>query len=376
MRFERAGLRARPLFLIQRDRMRNAVRGVVLLLVGAALVVGASACGGGSSKSSSSTQTSTGSSSSMLVALVSDIGKFNDRSFNQSQLEGLNRAKSELGIQTLPLQSNATSDYVPNFTQAVRRKAGLSIAAGFLLADTLETVAARFPDSKFAITDYCAKGAPTCITGSVLKKNHPNVMGLDFAANESGCLVGYLAAEMAKKQGGKQVIGAVGGLHIPPVDIWIAGYQYCAKLFNPQIKVLTGYSGDFVKSDLCKTVAENQIAQGAQVLFQVAGGCGLGTLTAASQAGIWGIGVDKDQYNDAKRVLTSGVKRVDLGVLNVIKATKNGKFKGNTDLQFTLANGGMSVGRINPAVPQALIDKMNALKQRIISGEVKVPTTL
>ena len=356
--------------------MRNAVRGVVLLLVGAALVVGASACGGGSSKSSSSTQTSTGSSSSMLVALVSDIGKFNDRSFNQSQLEGLNRAKSELGIQTLPLQSNATSDYVPNFTQAVRRNAGLSIAAGFLLADTLETVAARFPDSKFAITDYCAKGAPTCITGSVLKKNHPNVMGLDFAANESGCLVGYLAAEMAKKQGGKQVIGAVGGLHIPPVDIWIAGYQYCAKLFNPQIKVLTGYSGDFVKSDLCKTVAENQIAQGAQVLFQVAGGCGLGTLTAAAQAGIWGIGVDKDQYNDAKRVLTSGVKRVDLGVLNVIKATKNGKFKGNTDLQFTLANGGMSVGRINPAVPQAFIDKMNTLKQRIISGEVTVPTTL
>jgi basic membrane protein A len=231
--------------------MRNAVRGVVLLLLGAALVVGASACGGGSSKSSSSTQTSTGSSSSMLVALVSDIGKFNDRSFNQSQLEGLNRAKSELGIQTLPLQSNATSDYVPNFTQAVRRNAGLTIAAGFLLADTLETVAARFPDSKFAITDYCAKGAPTCITGSVLKKNHPNVMGLDFAANESGCLVGYLAAEMAKKQGGKQVIGAVGGLHIPPVDIWIAGYKYCAKLFNPQIKVLTGYSGDFVKSDLC-----------------------------------------------------------------------------------------------------------------------------
>jgi basic membrane protein A len=356
--------------------MPNAVRGVVLLLVGAALVVGASACGGGSSKSSNSTQTSTGSSSSMLVALVSDIGKFNDRSFNQSQLEGLNRAKSELGIRTLPLQSNATSDYVPNFTQAVRRNAGLTIAAGFLLADTLETVAARFPEAKFAITDYCAKGAPTCITGSVLKRNHPNVMGLDFAANESGCLVGYLAAEMAKKQGGKQVIGAVGGLHIPPVDIWIAGYQYCAKLFNPQIRVLTGYSGDFVKSDLCKTVAENQIAQGAQVLFQVAGGCGLGTLTAASQAGIWGIGVDKDQYNDAKRVLTSGVKRVDLGVLNVIKATKNGKFKGNTDLQFTLANGGMSVGRINPAVPQVLIDKMNALKQRIISGEVTVPTTL
>jgi basic membrane protein A len=210
----------------------------------------------------------------------------------------------------------------------------------------------------------------------VLKKNHPNVMGLDYAANESGCLVGYLAAEMTKKQGGKQIIGAVGGLHIPPVDIWIAGYKYCAQLFNPKIKVLIAYSGDFVKSDLCKAVAENQIGQGAQVLFQVAGGCGLGTLKAAAEHKIWGIGVDKDQYNDAARVLTSGVKRVDLGVFQVIEATKNGKFKGNQDLKFTLANGGMSIGKVNPAVPKAFLDKMNALKQKIIDGSVKVPTTI
>ena len=125
-------------------------------------------------------------------------------------------------------------------------------------------------------------------------------MGLDYAANQSGCLVGYLAAKMAKKQGGKQVIGAVGGLHIPPVDIWIAGYKFCAKLYDPKIQVLVATRSDFVESDLCKTVAENQIAQGAKVLFQVAGGCGLGTLNAAAEAKIWGIGVDKDQYKDAK----------------------------------------------------------------------------
>ena len=332
-------------------------------------------CGG--SKSSSSSGTTTNSEPSFTAALVSDIGKFNDRSFNQSQLEGLNKARRELGIKALPLQSNSTSDYVPNLATAIRRNANITIAAGFLLADTLETVAARYPNAKFAITDYCAKGAAkTCITGSVLKSHHPNIMGLDYAANQSGCLVGYLAAEMAKKQGGKQVIGAVGGLHIPPVDIWIAGYEYCAKLYNPKIKVLVGYSGDFVKSDLCKTVAENQIAQGAQVLFQVAGGCGLGTLKAAAQHGLWGIGVDKDQYNDAARVMTSGVKRVDQGVVQVIKATKNGNFKGDQDLQFTLANGGMDVGKINPAVPKAFIDKMNELKQKIISGQLKVPTTL
>src|SRR5690242_8117358 len=352
---------------------RYVLPGLAVVLL-AALAAG---CGASSESSSSTEQGTTTSGSTFTAALISDIGKFNDRSFNQSQLEGLNQAKRELGIKALPLQSNSTSDYVPNLATAVRRKANITIAAGYLLADTLETVAARFPQGKFAITDYCAKGAAkTCITGSVLKADHPNIMGLDYAANQSGCLVGYLAAEMAKKQGGKQIISAVGGLHIPPVDIWIAGYEYCAKLFNPQIKVVVGYSGDFVKSDLCKTVAENQIAQGSQVLFQVAGGCGLGTLKAAAQHNLWGIGVDKDQYNDAGRVLTSGVKRVDQGVVKVIEATKNGKFKGSQDLQFTLANGGMDVGKINPAVPKAFIDKMNELKQKIISGDVKIPTTL
>jgi basic membrane protein A len=339
---------------------------VVVVLAGLAALVGSS-----SSRASTQAQKAT-----YLATLVSDIGKFNDRSFNQSQLEGLKRANRLLKVRMLPLQSNSTSDYIPNFTTAVRKKANITIAAGFLLADTLEKVATQYPKSKFAITDYCAKGATKCITGSVLKANHKNIMGLDYAANQSGCLVGYLAGRMAKKQGGKQVISAVGGLHIPPVDIWIAGYKFCAKIANKNIQVLVGYSGDFVKSDLCKTVAENQIAQGSQVLFQVAGGCGLGTLTAAAQAGKWGIGVDKDQYKDAKRVLTSGVKRVDLGVFNVIKAVKDGKFKGNKDLQFTLKNRGMSVGRINPAVPKSFIADMNKIKARIIKGTLKVPTKL
>ena len=338
----------------------------VVMLAGLAALVG-------SSTGHASTQAS---KATFTAALISDIGKFNDRSFNQSQLEGLKRAKTKLKVKILPLQSNSTSDYVPNFNTAVRSHANISIAAGFLLADTLETVAAQFPKAKFAITDYCAKGAAkNCITGSVLTKNHSNIMGLDYAANQSGCLVGYLAAEMAVKAK-KTTIGAVGGLHIPPVDIWIAGYKYCAKLYKKNMKVLVSYSGDFVKSDLCKAQAENQISQGAYVLFQVAGGCGLGTLKAAAQHKIWGIGVDKDQYKDSARVLTSGVKRVDLGVFNVIKATKNGKFKGNRDLQFTLKNGGMGVGKINPTVPKKFITAMNKIKAKIIAGKIHVPTKL
>ncbi len=341
-----------------------------LAVLGAAAALMAAGCGGGGGGGNETSATTTGKAagSNTTVALVSDIGKFNDRSFNQSQKEGLDRAKTDLGVNTIALQSNSPSDYVPNLTQAVRKKANLIIAAGFLLAGDTNTVAKKNPNTHFAITDYDVKGTPF--------NGRKNVMGLTYAANESGCLVGYLAAEMAKKQGGKQIIGAVGGLKIPPVDIWIAGYQHCAKLFNPNIKVLIGYSQDFVASDKCKTVAENQISQGAQVLFQVAGGCGLGTLKAADAAGIWGIGVDKDQYNDAKRVLTSGVKRVDNGVFTAVKQVEEGKFKGGGNLLFNLKNKGMDVGKINPAVPQDLIDKMNELKQKIISGQVKVPSTL
>ena len=344
------------------------LRSSALAAIGAAALLMAAGCGGSSSSEETTTTNAAKAGEGTTVALVSDIGKFNDRSFNQSQKEGLDRAKRELGITPLELQSNSPSDYVPNLTQAVRKKADLIVAAGFLLASDTNTVAKKNPNTHFAITDYDVTGTPF--------NARKNVMGLTYAANESGCLVGYLAAEMAKKQGGKQIIGAVGGLKIPPVDIWIAGYQYCAKLFNPNIKVLIGYSQDFVASDKCKTVAENQISQGAQVLFQVAGGCGLGTLKAADAAGIWGIGVDKDQYNDAKRVLTSGVKRVDNGVFTATERVTEGKFKGGGNLLFNLKNKGMDVGKINPAVPQDLIDKMNELKQKIISGQVKVPAAL
>ena len=339
-------------------------------LVIALALVGA---GCGSKKKASSGTTSTTGGTKVTAALVSDVGHFNDKSFNQSQLEGLNRAKTNLGITALPLQSNSASDYLPNLTKAVRQHADLIVSAGFLLAPATAAIAKKFPNTHFAITDYPVEASPFAD-----KKGTPlfkNVEGLTYAANESGCLVGVLAALMAKKAGGN-VIGAVGGIKIPPVDIWIAGYRYCAQKAVPGIKVVTGYSQDFVDTTKCKTVAQNLISQGAKVLFQVAGLCGLGTLKAADDAGIYGIGVDKDQYNDAKRVLTSGVKRVDTGVYDAIQQVQQGKFKGGSDLLFNLKNGGMSVGKINPAVPQKYIDEMNMYKQQIINGTLTVPSAL
>ena len=307
------------------------------------------------------------------MALVSDIGKFNDKSFNQSQLEGLNRAKAQLGITAIPLQSNSVSDYLPNLTTAVRRHANLVISAGFLIADATAKVASKFPNTNFAITDYPVEAAP--FADKAGKPLYKNVEGLTYAANESGCLVGVLAALQAKKDG-RKTIGAVAGIKIPPVDIWVAGYKFCAQKAVPGTKVLVGYSQDFNAADKCKTIAENQISQGAKVLFQIAGQCGLGTLAAADEAGIWGIGVDKDQYNDAKRVLTSAVKRVDNGVFAVAKQEKDGKFQGGTDLLFNLKNGGMGVGRMNPVVTAAMKATMNSYKAKIIAGTLKVPASL
>jgi basic membrane protein A and related proteins len=333
----------------------------VLVVVAIAAAIGG-ACGSQAAPTASTT-----------VALISDIGKFTAHGFNQNQLAGLNKAKKQLGITTISLQSNSTSDYSPNFNTAIRKGSKLVIAAGFLLAPAEATYAKQFPNVHFAITDYTVHTDPfSNKKGKVLYKN---VEGLTYAANESGCLVGVLAAKMAAKDGG-DTIGAVGGLKIPPVDIWIAGYKYCAQKAVPGTKVLIQYSQDFVATDKCKTVATNEISQGAKVVFQVAGGCGLGVLKAADDAGVWGIGVDVDQYKLGKRVLTSGVKRVDNGILAVAKQEQQGKFKGGTDLVFNLKNGGMGVGKINPSVPASYIKLMNSYKAKIIAGKLKVPAAI
>src|SRR5579875_3584424 len=205
----------------------------------------------------------------------SGIGKFNDKGFNQDQLAGLNRAVARLGVKKIALQSYSSSDYLPNLTTAVREGANIVSAAGYLLAPTLAQVASQFPNVDFTITDDSVRG-PDFKNAKSIK----NIEGLVYASNQAGCLVGYLAGEMVKAAGGKQVIGAVGGIKIPAVDDYIVGYNYCAHLADRRIKVLVGYSQDFVAQDKCKAITQNQIGQGSKVEFQVAGGCGLGTLNA------------------------------------------------------------------------------------------------
>jgi len=301
------------------------------------------------------------------VGLVSDVGRFNDRSFNQSALEGLKRAQKTLGVKGRPVESRQTSDYVPNLASLARQKYDVTISVGFLLAGATNDVSNRFKSSKFAIIDYSVKADPF--------KSNKNVQGLTFATNENSYMIGCLSALMANRRGTKH-ISAVGGIKLPTVDIFIAGYKAGANKCVPGTTVDVDYSQDFGAQDKCKELALNQIAQGSQVIFQVAGGCGLGALDAAKEKGVWGIGVDRDQAFLGNHILTSAVKRVDQAVFLTAQAVKNGKFKGGTDAVFNLKNGGVGVGKISKSVPKAFITKMNSLKPLIVSKKIKPPTKL
>jgi basic membrane protein A and related proteins len=301
------------------------------------------------------------------VGLVSDVGRFNDRSFNQSALEGLKRAQRQLGVRGRPVESRQTSDYVPNLASLARQGYDLSISVGFLLADGTNTVAKRFPRSNFAIIDYSVNASPF--------NRNKNVQGLTFATNENSYMIGCLAALMANQAGTKN-ISAVGGIKLPTVDIFIAGYRAGARRCVPGTVVQIGYSQDFVAQDKCKEIALNQIAQGSKVVFQVAGGCGLGALDAAKEQNIWGVGVDRDQKSLGRHILTSAVKRVDQAVYLTTKSVKDGKFRGGRDAVFNLKNSGVAVGKIDARVPRAFIRRMNALKPQLISGKIKAPKKL
>ncbi len=304
------------------------------------------------------------------AGLVSDVGRFNDKGFNQLQLKGLKFAQAHIsGLTTAAVESHSAGDYLPNFASLARKGYTIIIGAGFLLANQEATVAKQFPNTKFAITDYDVTGAP--FNGA----KSPNVEGLTYATQENSYLVGCLAGLMVKKQGGDQIIGVVGGVKIPPVDTFLAGYQAGAKACNKGIKVLIGYSQDFIDQAKCKTVAQNQIDAGSQIEFNVAGPCGLGTLDAANDAGIWGIGVDVDQYaTHPQHILTSAVKRVDTGVYLAIKGAQNGQFAGGKNLTFNLKNNGVGLGKVNPKVPAAFMKQINALRAKIVAGKIKPPT--
>jgi basic membrane protein A and related proteins len=339
---------------------------LLLLAMLAALALGAAACGDDDDDGGGGGGGGEAEKPAVKAGVVTDIGGLNDRSFNALANKGRKDAQAELGAETRVLLSESNGDYVPNLTTLAQQQFDLIISVGFLMADATNTVGSKLPNNNFAIIDASAAS---------LKDKPQNVEGLLFKEQEAGYLAGYLAGLWAKDNNAKAV-STVGGQKIPPVDHYIAGFQAGAKEAFPGIETLNGYSQDFVDQAKCKEIALDQIARGSKVVFQVAGGCGLGALDAAKEEGVQGIGVDADQGYLGDHILTSALKRVDVAVFNAIKRVQDGQFKGGRDVIHSLENDGVGLGELN-AEGQKYADQVQEIQDQIASGEITdIPDTV
>jgi len=300
------------------------------------------------------------------ACLVTDIGGLNDKSFNHLAFVGLQTAEKH-GIKGRVIQSHSPADYIPNLKACVQSGAGVTIGVGFLMTDAMDAIASSYKTKKFAIVD---------VDVTFMKHKPKNVEGLLFKEQEAGYLVGYAAGLYAKMHNATAV-GSVGGLKIPPVDRYIAGYQFAAKKAFPGVKTLNDYSQDFVKQAKCKEKALNQIAQGSDVEFQVAGQCGLGVLDAAHEKGIFGIGVDADQGYLGSWVMTSALKKVDVAVYSAISDAKAGHLKGGTNATFGAKDNGVGYGKWSSKVPASIKAAVAAQYKLLKAGKIRgIPATV
>jgi len=329
---------------------RTAIGAVLALAVVAAMVVSSA---GASPKQE------------FKMAIFTDIGTLQDRSFNQLANEGRIAVGKQLGIQTRVYQTKKEAERIPNGLAAGRAGYNLIFGVGFLNYTAINAVAPRFPNQQFAGIDQ-----PYVLYA----KKPKNATGVVFAEHEAGYLVGYLAALQLKSQGGPQIISAVGANNVPAIVKYISGYIQGAKKANPRIRVLANYANDPTFSDQakCKETALSQIQKGSRAIFQVAGGCGLGALTAAKQAKIWGIGVDADQLYLGSHMLTSALKRVDNAVIAITKLAEQGKLKSRRDYLYSLKNNGVGLGSVNKKVKKSFVAKTNAIGKQIGAGKIKV----
>ena len=336
-----------------------------LALVGAALMVVA-ACGGNSTGSASP------SAKQYKIGLVTDVGGLNDKSFNHLAYVGLQKAVQDFGVKGDVTESKSGDDYIPNLTNFASKNYDLVIGVGFLMQEAIGTVSGQFPNVHFAIID----GAGTDANGNDLK--HANVESLLFREQDAGAMVGVIAGWLEKNgqaKKNKHVISAVGGVSIPPVNRYIAGYKWAAALEDPSTKVLIGYSNDFTDPAKCKGVAQSQINQGSDVVFQVAGGCGLGALQAAGQAGVYSVGVDADQKDADPSVIASALKKVDVATYDAIQAVVKGNFAGGVST-FDIQNGGAGYQVDNLTVPAALQAELDKVQGEIKNGTLTPPADI
>lgn len=342
------------------------------LVLAAGTILGACGAGGDKKEESKGSE----DKNDFSVAMVTDVGGVDDKSFNQSSWEGIkefgkenNMKKGKGGYEYL--QSTGEADYTSHLNTLVRNKFDLIYGVGYLLAPAVTEVAKQQPNSHFAIIDAVV--------------DEPNVASITFKEHEGSFLVGVAAAMSTKSN----KIGFVGGVDGSLINKFETGFIAGVKSVKPDAEVQVQYAGDFGKPELGKEIANTMYSQGVDIIFHAAGGTGNGVFTAAKErkkkdpnANVWVIGVDRDQYEEGNVpgtklnvTLTSMVKRVDIAVKDLTTQAKDGKFPGGEEIQYGLGEEAVSVATTGNHLSKDVQKAVTEWTEKIKKGEVKVPST-
>lgn len=355
------------------DNLRITSRKAVL--TGLATIATAALLAGCASAPTVTKSSATPKVANFLPCMVSDSGGFDDHSFNQIGLEGLQSAAKDLGVKEKHVQSNADTDYAPNISNLVSQKCSLIVTVGFLLADATKAAAAANPKINFATIDDSSTDAA-------------NVQPITFRSDEAAFLGGYAAASYSKTG----VVGTFGGISIPPVNVFLEGFAEGVAYFNKSkgknVKVVgwntatkTGsFTGGFAAGTEAKAAAQAEIDQNADVIFPVGGPIYQSAAQAIKDSGksIAMIGVDADVYFSdptmRSLLLTSVEKGVGTSVAAVVKAAAAGNYT-KTPFVGDLKNNGVGLAPFHDyasKVSSGLAAEIAAVKADIISGKITV----
>lgn len=295
------------------------------------------------------------------VGMVADVGGINDESFNQLAWEGLQRAKKDLGVEVKVIESKQASEYIGNIETLADEDMDLIIGVGNTMAEDIKTQAKNYPDQSFAIIDQSYDKIPE------------NVTPILFRENEAAYLTGLIAGKMTKTN----EVGFIGGMENPIISRFEYGYKAGVDAANDEADVKTQYAGTFADAAKGKSIANQMYANKVDIILSAAGGTGLGSIESAKEQNKYAIGVDKDQSNLApENVLTSALKKVDVGVYDTVKEFKDGKLVGGKEKVYGLKENGVGIPKsTKKLVPQEVIDYVNTMSEKVKNGEIKVPST-
>jgi basic membrane protein A len=309
------------------------------------------------------TATSAATAPEPQVAIVLDVGGCPDTD-TLALCEGIRRAMRRTGVHARIVSPTLREDLADFLSLIARQRYAAVVLFGLYYNPQVSAVARRYPKVPFIVMDAPRADVPNA---------PPNVQGEVLQAREAAFLAGWLAAKLEQRRPGPDAVGVVGGFKSPGVTTFVDGFVVGARQAAPGVKVIVDYSNDFVDKNKCAALARRQIARGAGTVFNVAGACGLGTMRAAADAGIWAIGVDSDQSFLGPHVLTSVLKSFEAGFVDVFTRVKTGRLRTGRDTTLTMRDGAAGLGVISPRVPRSLVTQVRRLERRIVTGNLRVP---